>query len=108
MLISKTSTASLGKFDKAISGEPKVKGIKRKFEANVLGIKGEGWGDEKDKAMGVLRAVESGDRKKVKGTTREEGGVNTRKAVRFLAREERAKGRSGGNDRNGKGKKGRK
>ena len=97
MLISKTSTASLGRFDKSIEGEPKARGVKRKFEANVDGK----WKDEKAKAMEVLKAVESGERKKVKGTSREEGAVNARKAVRGLGRDER--GRIEGSMRGGKG-----
>lgn len=35
ILISKNSTASAGKFDEAIKGDLKPKGIKRKFEPNV-------------------------------------------------------------------------
>lgn len=83
----------MGKFDNKIEGEPKAKGVKRKFESNITG---EGWGEEKNKAMDVLKAVESGERKKVKGTQREEGGVSHRKAVRHLGREQRAekKGRA--------------
>jgi len=91
LLVSKTATASLGKFDRKIEGEPKVKGVKRKFDANI----GEGWGDEKSKAMDVLKKVESGERKKVKGTEREEGAISKRKAVRHLDRQNRAASRGG-------------
>lgn len=91
LLVSKTATASLGKFDKKIEGEPKVKGVKRKFEANI----GEGWGDEKSKAMDVLKRVESGERKKVRGTEREEGAISKRKAVRHLDRQVKAAKRGG-------------
>ena len=87
LLVSKTATASMGKFDNKIEGEPKVKGIKRKFEPLV----GESYGEEKNKAMDVLKRVESGERKKVKGTEREEGAMNKRKAVRHLGKEQRAK-----------------
>ncbi|ORX35158.1 ribosome biogenesis regulatory protein-domain-containing protein [Kockovaella imperatae] len=99
MLISKTSTASLGKFDKKIEGEPKARGVKRKFD----GVVEHDWKDEKAKALDVLRGVESGEKRKVKGTAREEGAVNVRKAVRGLGRD------GPGNDRGvkGKGKKGR-
>ena len=77
----------MGKFDNKIEGEPKVKGIKRKFEPLV----GESYGEEKNKAMDVLKRVESGERKKVKGTEREEVAMNKRKAVRHLGKEQRAK-----------------
>jgi hypothetical protein len=30
MALSRTATASMGKFDKKIEGEPKIKGVKRK------------------------------------------------------------------------------
>ena len=93
LLISKTATASLGKFDKKIEGEPKVKGVKRKFDDNITTG---GWGQEKGKAMDVLRSVESGERKKTKGTQQEEGGVSHRKAVRHLGREQRAEKKRGG------------
>ncbi len=98
MLISSTSTASLGKFDQRIEGEPKVRGVKRKFESNVSG---EGWDGEKKAAMGAWAGV--GKRKvkgtKIKGGQGEEGGLNVRKAVRFQAREERARGGGGGGGR---------
>ena len=106
MLISSASTASLGKFDKRISGEPKVRGVKRKFESNVSG---EGWDGEKKAAMEVLAGVgkgkkggEQGKKSAMKGEG-EEGGLNVRKAVRFSEREERAKegGRGRGRGRGG-------
>lgn len=92
LLVSKTSTASLGRFDKRIEGEPKVKGVKRKFENNIAAG---GWGEEKGKALDVLKSVESGERKKTKGTQQEEGGVSHRKAVRHLGREQRAEKKRG-------------
>ncbi len=92
LLISKTATASMGKFDKKIEGEPKVKGVKRKFEDNLATG---GWGQERGKAMDVLKSVESGERKKNKGTQLEEGGVSHRKAVRHLGREQRAEKKRG-------------
>ena len=103
MLISKTSTASLGRFDNKIEGEPKARGVKRKFD----GVVEHDWKDEKAKAMDVLRGVESGERRKVKGTGREEGGVNVRKAVRGLGRDGGGGGRDKAGGARGKGKKGR-
>lgn len=91
MMISSTATASMGKFDKKIDGEPKAKGVKRKFDPLVgTGDMGKNWGEEKGKALDVLRKVESGEGRKLKGTGRGEGEVNTRKAVRNLEREQRA------------------
>ncbi|WVQ73560.1 hypothetical protein IAR50_003138 [Cryptococcus sp. DSM 104548] len=80
MLISKTSTASLGKFDEKIEGEPKARGMKRKFEPTV----GKSFEGEKSSAMDVLRKVERGEGKKSKkGGEGVEGGLNARKALRF-------------------------
>ena len=98
MLISKSSTASLGKFDKKIDGEPKAKGIKRKFEPNVGGE--EGWSSEKGRSMDLLKSMEGKKRREGK----DGGEVNVRKAVRYHDRVERAKGRSDGKSTRGKGK----
>ncbi|KAK4685897.1 regulator of ribosome biosynthesis, partial [Tremellales sp. Uapishka_1] len=90
MLISKTSTASLGKFDEKIEGEPKARGVKRKFEGVVGDLKG-----EKQKALDLLPSLgKEGVKKKPlkKGGEGEEGGLNVRKAVRFHDRAERGRG----------------
>lgn len=91
MLVSKTSTASMGKFDKKIEGEPKAKGVKRKFDAN------ENVKDEASKMKSVLKSVERGESKKVKkGGEGKDGDINARKAVRFEGREARKAARAGG------------
>jgi regulator of ribosome biosynthesis len=88
----------MGKFDKKIEGEPKSKGVKRKFEANNE-VKG-----EVTTAMDILKRVERGETSKSrKGGAGEEGGVNYRKAVRAEGREQR---KSGGRPDGGKGKRG--
>jgi regulator of ribosome biosynthesis len=81
----------MGKFDKKIEGEPKSKGVKRKFEANN-DVKG-----ENTAALDILKRVERGE-----GA---EGGVNYRKAVRQEGREQmRGGGRGGrGGSRGGRG-----
>ena len=92
LLVTKTSTASLGKFDKKIEGEPRVKGVKRQFEANETDARG-----EKEKQMSVLSRVERGEKSKMgkkKGGEGAEGDVNVRKAVRYAGREERRKKRA--------------
>ncbi|KGB79325.3 hypothetical protein CNBG_5163 [Cryptococcus deuterogattii R265] len=85
MLISKTSTASLGKFDNKIQGEPKARGMKRKFDANIPFSSGTGGeGTEKERQMALLKRVERGETKKSKkGGEGAEGGLNVRKALRF-------------------------
>lgn len=85
MLISKTSTASLGKFDNKIQGEPKARGMKRKFDANIPSSgTGGGEGTEKERQMAVLKRVERGEtNKSKKGGEGVDGGLNVRKALRF-------------------------
>lgn len=90
----------MGKFDKKIEGEPKAKGVKRKFEPTVGDFKG-----EHAAALDVLKRVERGEKSKTrKGGEGDEGGVNYRKAVRHEGREQR---RAGGRPDSSKGKKGR-
>ncbi|KAK9719334.1 Rhodanese- sulfurtransferase [Basidiobolus ranarum] len=50
--LSKTSTASLGKFDKKLQHEPKVKGVKRKFAPAISDVK-----QEKESSMNILQKV---------------------------------------------------
>ena len=81
----------MGKFDKKIEGEPKAKGVKRKFEANN-DVKG-----ENTAALDILKRVERGEMSKTKkGGEGVEGGVNYRKAVRHEGREQRRGGGAGG------------
>lgn len=107
MLVSKTSTASLGRFDNKIEGEPRAKGIKRKFESTVGDFKA-----EKDSAMTLLGKIGVAEGKKApkKGGSGVAGGVNVRKAIRH---EERAahransmQKRGGGGGRGGRGGRG--
>lgn len=103
MLVSKVSTASLGRFDKSIEGEPRVKGIKRKFETNL--------GDhasEKASAMDVLNRLGTAERKRApkKGGSGVEGGVNTRKAVRYEERAAQLANRRDGKSGGGRGGRG--
>ncbi|WVQ94600.1 hypothetical protein IAU59_001680 [Kwoniella sp. CBS 9459] len=104
MLISKTSTASLGRFDDKIQGEPKVKGVKRKFEP----VSKTDYSGEKESALSVLKRIESGvgsDKKRSKkGGAGAEGGLNVRKAVRFQGKQDRAAGKSSSGSAGKKGK----
>jgi regulator of ribosome biosynthesis len=92
MLVSKTATASLGRFDRKIEGEPKAKGIKRKFDANV--------GDhavEKAAAMELLGKIGTAEGKKApkKGSAGKDGDLNLRKAVRLETRTKQLENRRG-------------
>ncbi|KAJ2500384.1 Rhodanese- sulfurtransferase [Coemansia sp. RSA 1972] len=78
LVMSKASTASMGKFDEKIKGEPKVKGLKRKFDPLVAAA-----GSEKSKNMDILNRVAKGDSS--------ETVVNARKAQRALNNAKRNK-----------------
>ncbi|CAG8552768.1 1632_t:CDS:2 [Funneliformis mosseae] len=52
IIISKTATASMGKFDKHLEGEPKLKGVKRKFEPIIGDVK-----KEKESSLNILNKV---------------------------------------------------
>lgn len=116
MLISKTATASMGKFDKKIEGEPKVKGVKRKVrgrfclfpmllqDADNFSLQFEptaapSFAGEKSAAMNILSSIgrpTAAAAAKKKGSEGKEGDVNVRKAVRFNERQQRLKkGRKG-------------
>ncbi|KAJ1948374.1 Rhodanese- sulfurtransferase, partial [Dispira parvispora] len=69
LAVTKSSTASVGKFDPKLEGEPKIKGVKRKFQSATISSK-----DEKDTAMKLLN--------KVTGNKRTD--VNARKAMKKL------------------------
>ncbi|GAA6000090.1 ribosome biogenesis protein RRS1 [Rhodotorula paludigena] len=83
----KTSTASLGRFDDKLKGEGREKNVKRKFDANEVSAK-----DERAQAMSILTslgATPSNKRTKVSDdapTARQEtrGLVNERKAIKHL------------------------
>ncbi|CAB4375806.1 RRS1-domain-containing protein [Rhizophagus irregularis] len=50
--ISKSATASIGKFDKTLKGELKLKGVKRKFEPSIGDVK-----KEKELNLNILKKV---------------------------------------------------
>jgi len=50
--ISKTATASIGKFDKPLEGELKLKGVKRKFEPSIGDVK-----KEKELSLNILKNI---------------------------------------------------
>ncbi|KAJ2078476.1 Rhodanese- sulfurtransferase [Coemansia sp. RSA 988] len=78
LVLSKSSTASLGKFDEKLEGEPKIKGLKRKFDPLVAAT-----GKEKSKNMDILSRVAKGD---TSATV-----LNVRKAQRAINNTRRTK-----------------
>lgn len=88
--VSKKATASLGKFDPKLRGEPeREKGVKRKFEPNEIGAD-----QERSKALRVLSkmgATHSNKRTKMseddpRYQRNERGLVNDRKAIKHLTK----------------------
>ncbi|KLO19929.1 RRS1-domain-containing protein [Schizopora paradoxa] len=76
------STASMGKFDKKLEGEKKLRGIKRKFDPTERSVE-----SEKKSALALISKID-GQPKKAKISP--EGGtgdaLNVRKAVRFASK----------------------
>lgn len=89
LLTTKGSTASMGKFDNKLDGEPKARGIKRKFAPNEVSLE-----SEKKSSLAILSRLDGSNGisagKKTRrdhGATEEgEGGLNVRKALRFASR----------------------
>ncbi|KAI0060850.1 RRS1-domain-containing protein [Artomyces pyxidatus] len=97
----RVSTASMGKFDKKLEGEKKLRGVKRKFEPAERSIE-----SEKKSNLALLSKLDGTHKK-----PRREGGgddvLNVRKAVRFASKGQGgvALGRkSGGSDGKQKGR----
>ncbi|OBZ70190.1 Ribosome biogenesis regulatory [Grifola frondosa] len=106
LAVTRSSTASMGKFDKTLDGEKKLKGIKRKFEANEMPA-----ANEKSNNLAILSKLDREPlaKKTRKGPQESAPGssdvLNVRKAIRSASRGKgsAALAREGG----GKGKKGR-
>ncbi|THV08245.1 RRS1-domain-containing protein [Dendrothele bispora CBS 962.96] len=79
---SRISTASMGKFDKKLEGEKKLRGVKRKFQPNETSV------DEETKASLALLSKMESDSKKMRrdGPVPEGSVLNVRKAVRFASK----------------------
>ncbi|KAK7470321.1 Rhodanese-related sulfurtransferase [Stygiomarasmius scandens] len=79
---SRISTASMGKFDKKLDGENKLRGVKRKFQPNEASI------DAETKASLALLSKMESDSKKMRrdGPVPDESVLNVRKAVRFASK----------------------
>ncbi|KAF8239058.1 RRS1-domain-containing protein [Tricholoma matsutake] len=85
LVTARISTASMGKFDKKLEGEKKLRGVKRKFDPTEASAH-----DEKQASLALIQRMDS-DAKKMRSEPRkEESLLNVRKAVRFAS-----KGRGG-------------
>ncbi|TFK43810.1 ribosome biogenesis regulatory protein-domain-containing protein [Crucibulum laeve] len=101
------STASMGKFDKKLDGEKKVRGVKRKFDPTEAPID-----HEKEASLALISRMESDSKKTRREPQPEESVLNVRKAVRFASKgrggialgRESAGGRGRGRGGRGRGK----
>ncbi|KAM0754979.1 RRS1-domain-containing protein [Meredithblackwellia eburnea MCA 4105] len=101
--VTKTSTASLGRFDDKLKGEKKEKNVKRKFDANEVSSS-----SERSKALSILTkigATPSNKRTRVSDDAPDagkgDGLVNSRKAIKHLTG---GRGTTSLGDRKGKGR----
>ncbi|KAI0776198.1 ribosome biogenesis regulatory protein-domain-containing protein [Trametes elegans] len=103
LAVTRTSTASMGKFDRKLEGEKKLKGVKRKFEPAEISAE-----SEKSHNLAILSKLDKEPvAKKFKKSSQTSGGsdvLNVRKAIRSaskgkgsaaLAREGGSKGKKG-------------
>ncbi|KZT42979.1 RRS1-domain-containing protein [Sistotremastrum suecicum HHB10207 ss-3] len=78
------STASMGKFDKKLDGEKKIRGIKRKFEPAEVSA-----ANERKSSLAILAGLEGSSAKKARRAEQDGQGasdvVNVRKAVKFAS-----------------------
>ncbi|KAG6868764.1 hypothetical protein C0993_011033 [Termitomyces sp. T159_Od127] len=79
------STASMGKFDKKLEGEKKLRNVKRKFDPTEKSVV-----EEAKASVALLSKMESDAKKTRREPQEEESVLNTRKAIRFAS-----KGRGG-------------
>ena len=77
----RTSTASMGRFDKQLEGEKKPRGIKRKFEPNELPAE-----KEKEASMAILARLEGDAKRSRKEKGASDNVVNVRKAIRSVSK----------------------
>ncbi|KAH7907139.1 ribosome biogenesis regulatory protein-domain-containing protein [Hygrophoropsis aurantiaca] len=76
----RVSTASMGKFDKKLEGEKKLRGVKRKFEPTEISIT-----KEKEASLAILSKLD-GETRRSKREKGEDDTLNVRKAIRTASR----------------------
>ncbi|PIL37382.1 hypothetical protein GSI_01076 [Ganoderma sinense ZZ0214-1] len=84
LAVTRTSTASLGKFDRKLEGEKPLKGVKRKFEPTEISAS-----QEKSQNLAILSKLGKGPMtKKSEKSSQSSGGevLNVRKAIRTVSK----------------------
>ncbi|OJT05386.1 Ribosome biogenesis regulatory protein -like protein [Trametes pubescens] len=101
LAVTRASTASMGKFDRKLEGEKKLKGLKRKFEPTEMAA-----ANEKSNNMAILAKLDKEPTVKKSRKSESSGSdvLNVRKAIRSASK---GKGSAAlARDSGGKGKKG--
>ncbi|KAH9943207.1 RRS1-domain-containing protein [Epithele typhae] len=83
LAVTRASTASMGKFDRTLEGEKKLKGIKRKFEPTETSAE-----NEKSQNLAILSKLDKNPSAKKSRTGESSGNdvLNVRKAIRSASR----------------------
>ncbi|KAL7282600.1 RRS1-domain-containing protein [Trametes coccinea BRFM310] len=101
LAVTRTSTASMGKFDRKLEGEKKLKGMKRKFEPTEMSAE-----SEKSHNLAILSKLDKEPAaKKSKKTAEGSDVLNVRKAIRATSKGKGSAALASGG-KGGKGKKG--
>ncbi|KZW04373.1 RRS1-domain-containing protein [Exidia glandulosa HHB12029] len=81
--MARVSTASMGKFDKKLEGESKIRGQKRKFDSNEMSTK-----TENQRALSIIAKLDGSKKRRTDrdGAPAEESVVNVRKAIRHASK----------------------
>lgn len=82
--LTRTSTASLGKYDKKLDGEAaREKGVRRQFESNEIDTS-----TEREKYLAVLNGLDNDEKvkKRIKGLSEHSDVLNARKAIRSASK----------------------
>jgi regulator of ribosome biosynthesis len=82
--LTRTSTASLGKYDKKLDGEAtREKGLRRQFESNEIDTS-----TEREKYLAVLNGLDNDEKvkKRIKGLSEHSDVLNARKAIRSASK----------------------
>ncbi|KAI1796137.1 RRS1-domain-containing protein [Ganoderma leucocontextum] len=104
LAVTRTSTASLGKFDRKLEGEKPLKGVKRKFEPAEISAS-----QEKSQNLAILAKVgKEPATKKSKKSSESSGGdvLNVRKAIRTVSKGKGSAALARNGSSSSKGKKG--
>ncbi|KZT24569.1 RRS1-domain-containing protein [Neolentinus lepideus HHB14362 ss-1] len=97
----RVSTASMGRFDKQLESEKKLRGVKRKFDSNERSVE-----EEKKNSLAIISKLESETNRARKEKSGGDDILNVRKAIRSASRGKGSAALSRDSSGKGRGKKG--